>query len=569
MNGVPKLLTMQKLRLASLRRKALIAIAGIVVVLFIFGGMASLISMHARSQTRQYFKDQARLDVLASQIQSDFYAYDDQMNMYALVAESSPKNRSLLNQTYQQAVAARNQLLSDLKEALSLPAPKDVVAALKRAQADAFSYSRYASQVNQAIVAGNIAKGVYIQTIGNLAPSNDIMVALAKLQSGANSYARAALSQVKSTAATSAITTTAGVVATLAMLIGIYLAFSKLVMNPLDNLVDVLNQLAEGSHGLERVDDSRSDEFGGIARAFNRFNDRLSGLIRGFADSVGTLLEATNELEDVAGSLSTQSKQGLDIATSSSSAVEEVTSNFATLSVATEQMKVAISEIARSATEAASVAGMAVDIARETSNTVSALGDASKEVSQVVDTITSIAEQTNLLALNAAIEAARAGEAGKGFAVVASEVKELARNTSKATGEIAERLESIGTESLAAVDAIGKISQVIKEINDLQTSIASAVEEQSVTTGEISRIAEESTVGAKQLAEAVGRVQQSSRASDAAVAEAEQVIERLSQLADTIGKLVGANGSEKRAQRSRFGESRNGDVPRPEVAVVD
>jgi methyl-accepting chemotaxis protein len=142
-----------------------------------------------------------------------------------------------------------------------------------------------------------------------------------------------------------------------------------------------------------------------------------------------------------------------------------------------------------------------MQVAETTNATVGKLGDSSIEIGNVIKVITSIAEQTNLLALNATIEAARAGEAGKGFAVVANEVKDLARETAKATEDIGRRVEAIQADTREAVDAIAEISSVIARINDYQTTIASAVEEQTATTNEMSRNVAEAAMGSTEIAQ--------------------------------------------------------------------
>jgi len=153
----------------------------------------------------------------------------------------------------------------------------------------------------------------------------------------------------------------------------------------------------------------------------------------------------------------------------------------------TEQMGSAIREISQSANDAAGVASQAVTEAAATNASIAKLGESSAEIGNVVRVITAIAEQTNLLALNATIEAARAGESGKGFAVVASEVKDLAQETARATDDITGRIAAIQTDTDGALTAIGQISSVIERVNGYQTTIAGAVQEQTATTGEMTR----------------------------------------------------------------------------------
>ena len=188
------------------------------------------------------------------------------------------------------------------------------------------------------------------------------------------------------------------------------------------------------------------------------------------------------------------------------SAAGQVSTNVQTVSAGSEQMGSSIREIAQNATEVARVAAQAVTAADATTATVAKLGESSLEIASVVKVITSIAEQTNLLALNATIEAARAGEAGKGFAVVANEVKELAQETAKATQDITERVQAIQTDTEGAVRAIGEISSIIGLINDSQSTIAAAVEEQTATTTEMNRNVSEAAVSAARIAENIDAV---------------------------------------------------------------
>ncbi len=221
-----------------------------------------------------------------------------------------------------------------------------------------------------------------------------------------------------------------------------------------------------------------------------------------------------------------------------SGAADDVASNIQTVAAGTEEMTTSIREIARSANDAAGVAAQAVHVADATNSTVAKLGESSIEIGNVVKTITSIAEQTNLLALNATIEAARAGEAGKGFAVVAGEVKELAQETGKATEDIGRRVEAIQLDTEAAVAAITQISSIISQINDSQSTIASAVEEQTATTNEMGRNVAQASSGAASIA---GNLRDAARLAGDTMGSAHTTADAaamLSQRADELTRLV-------------------------------
>jgi len=177
-------------------------------------------------------------------------------------------------------------------------------------------------------------------------------------------------------------------------------------------------------------------------------------------------------------------------------------------------------------------------VAQSTNDTVAKLGTSSEEIGNVVKVITQIAEQTNLLALNATIEAARAGESGKGFAVVATEVKDLAQETAKATEDISRRVEAIQADTTSAVEAIAEISRIISDINDYQVTIASAVEEQTATTNEMSRSIGDAANGSANIAGNINVVAEAVQAQTGALTEADQSVAELTQVADELRAVV-------------------------------
>lgn len=281
--------------------------------------------------------------------------------------------------------------------------------------------------------------------------------------------------------------------------IALTVAVNRRVRRSLVALSQSIDRLAAGdlTHAAVLAD---RDQLGTILSSFNDAGAALRSTLTEVVHAAHTVAVKSADLaaaNDQVASGAAQTSAQADLA---AAAAETVDTHVSTIAAGAEQMGASIREIATNANDAAKVASQAVDFSNSTAATVGALGESSQAIGDVVKVITSIAEQTNLLALNATIEAARAGEAGKGFAVVASEVKDLAAESGRAAEDIARRITQVQAQTKSAVAAIGEISSIIANINDFQLTIASAVEEQTATTNEMSRSVTEAATGAGEIA---------------------------------------------------------------------
>jgi methyl-accepting chemotaxis protein len=275
---------------------------------------------------------------------------------------------------------------------------------------------------------------------------------------------------------------------------------------------NVLSHAAgEGKLGVRSDVSRHQGAYRKVVEGFNQTLDIIVEPLKTTAENVGTLASSSEEMTAVSQQMAGNAEETAIQANVVSAASEEVSKNVASVASASEQMQASIREISKNANDSARVAKNAVNVASATNETMKQLGESSREIGNVIKVITSIAQQTNLLALNATIEAARAGEAGKGFAVVANEVKELAKQTAKATEEISQKIEAIQGVTKGAVTAIEEISTIINQINDISNSIASAVEQQTATTNEIGRSVNEAAQGVNDIARNIGGVATAAR----------------------------------------------------------
>ncbi|WP_193181017.1 methyl-accepting chemotaxis protein [Nisaea sediminum] len=316
-------------------------------------------------------------------------------------------------------------------------------------------------------------------------------------------------------------------------------ALSRSIASPIGEMTDLMGVMAGGNLDVEVRGTERKDEIGSMAAAVEVFkrngleqreqqareaeqqarenerHQKMEEFTRAFDSEMETVLklveEAVNSVRDSASTMAGNAQTTNDLSRDAAAAIEEANTNIQTVASATTELSSSINEISSQMSQASAVSRAAVGEVETTNARVGALNTAAESIGQVIQIIDEIAEQTNLLALNATIEAARAGEAGKGFAVVASEVKSLATQTSKATEEISQKIAEIQSETGAAADAVLEIGNTINKIDELTAVVASAVEEQGAATNEIAQNIEQAASGTQTVAEVVETV---SRAAD-------------------------------------------------------
>lgn len=338
----------------------------------------------------------------------------------------------------------------------------------------------------------------------------------------------------------------------LGLIVGFFVA--RGIINNIAKMNAIMRDIAEGEGDLtKRIEITSKNELSEMASWFNLFLDKLQETIRQISENAGTLNDASGRLNKLSGGMTTNSQlmnqRTISVASetgdmtdnintvaaaaedatlnvnSVSSAVEEMSStlnqvsqtatmvseNTNTIAVALEQMSATINEVTKNTEHAANVSKNAADKAGVTQSLMNQLGESAESVGRVVQVIDEIAEKTNLLALNASIEAARAGDAGKGFNVVANEVKDLSKQTAEAIQNIVEQINKMQENTQASIAAIREITEIINELNSVNLTIAGAVEEQSVTTNEVSQTTAEAAASLEEVSRNVSDVSRAAR----------------------------------------------------------
>ena len=297
-----------------------------------------------------------------------------------------------------------------------------------------------------------------------------------------------------------------------------------------DQILVVVAAATKGDLSLD-LEVAGNEAIDNLARGVKALLDMLRSSIEDIARNAQALAAASEQLQAVGTQLNDTARENATRASAASGASGEMSDSIQSVATGSETISAGIQEVAKSAAEAATVARVAVQVVARADASLAQLRQSSRQIGEVMQTISGIAQQTNMLALNAAIEAAHAGDAGKGFAVVANEVKQLSAQTSAAAVEIIKSVTNMQTTTTLALDGVQEIGSIVARIDSIQALIASSVQRQSETTSEITRTASLLAQGSKQISMSVAGVANSTRETFAGLSEMHMAATELSRMA--------------------------------------
>jgi methyl-accepting chemotaxis protein len=475
---------------------------GAVLVLITFLGVFSLFKLYAVRATTVDMSDRRGPAIQSlSEMQSGLMQY--RVSEMSYVFLNDPDERSLRSANMESGMTMVTKAEGEFEPFTDSPNEKQAFEAIKQdvdqCKAETQTIMGYTSKNDTADATSEVlgsAAGAFSQLMSDVQAEIDLKVQGATEAKKANATLfKRSLWWILGTMLTAAL---------LSVLMAI--VTTRLIARPVRDAGVVVRRIAAGDITSEDLPVRSSDEIGELANNVNIMQHSLREMIASIFNCAEKFAAASLEFSSNYGQITANAAELSGQANVASSTTENLKRHLQTVVVGTEEMSITIQDISKNAIESARVASEAVKIAQDTNTAVTKLGESSMQIGQVVKVITSIAEQTNLLALNATIEAARAGEAGKGFAVVANEVKELAKQTGKATEDISRKISAIQSDTKESISAIATIGGIISHINAIAGTIASAVEEQSATTNEMSQNLTEAARGSIEIAKSMEEV---------------------------------------------------------------
>ncbi len=520
--------------------KLLLGFATVLVVVAV-SSIATFVKVRSAQQTQDFLLDVRLPTIDASRkLQRDLNQTASKARQVVL-AGSPGDRREAASKLYDQAWSDVNKDVSDL-DALShlwtLQASRDKLEKFKGQIPELKKVFDDSSRTAASGTLDGITKGGDNISDKGIAVNDEIKKSLGDLVDSQVEYLQKERAELASDNKMLYWTMLFSAVLAIGMGIGVALWMSREISGTTNSVLAQAEAIASGDLSKEELQPRSNDELGDLTRAINKMQSSLRQMVTSIANNAQHVATSSEEFSAVSQQISSNSQETTAQANVVSNATDLVNKNLQTVATGAEEMRATIQDISKNASEAARVAGEAVKTAEATNSTISQLGNSSAEIGQVIKVITSIAGQTNLLALNATIEAARAGEAGKGFAVVANEVKELAKQTAKATEDIGSKIASIQSATTDAVEAIKAIGEVIHRINDISNTIATAVTEQSATTDEMTRNVEEAARGAGEIAQNIRGVAQAAEGTSESANDSLKAAQQLAQMSTELRGLV-------------------------------